>query len=417
MLVKKSKKLNIIFYYTPKNKYNLRALLTSIELNSYLRKNTKILFAYNNHSLHRIINTISNEEKTLLCVSLFSTQEEELKKLSHIRKENLFKICGGPLATFNPQKILQHNFDFAFSGEGEENFPIFLKHLLFNQHPLNIGGISYLHNGAFVKYNNHSVIDINKYPPVSFVYRKFGPIELTRGCKYNCLFCSTPALFKHKVRHRESSIIIESIKRMVRYGYNHIRFITPNALGYMAKDNKPNIAAIENLLLNTKKHVGKEGKIFFGSFPSEVRPEFVNKEVMKVLKNFVNNDNIVIGAQSGSNTTLKKIQRCHTKEDVLKAMTYIKEAGFKPYIDFILGLPNQKEEEIMEDMEFIKHIIKLGARPHIHYFLPLAGSKLANSHPQPLNKYVFKLLNKWEAEGKIFGSWRSQMKIAMNIQK
>jgi B12-binding domain/radical SAM domain protein len=261
------------------------------------------------------------------------------------------------------------------------------------------------------KLEKASCVDINKYLPISTFWRRFGPLELTRGCFYRCKFCATASLFSLKVRHRNIEVITETVKLMLKYGYNQIRFLSPNAFSYFSKGKRPNLEAIEMLLKKTRELIGKKGKIFFGSFPSEVRPEFVNERVIKLVKKFVDNDNIVIGVQTASNSLLKKIERTHTKEEGLEATRIILKEGFKAYVDIIFGFPQETFEDRIETIKYMQEIIKMGAKPHLHYFLPLPGSAFYKKMPAPLEKEVLKILNRWEAEGKIFGCWRNQMRL------
>jgi radical SAM superfamily enzyme YgiQ (UPF0313 family) len=204
---------------------------------------------------------------------------------------------------------------------------------------------------------------------------------------------------------------------MVKYGYNQIRFLSPNAFSYFSKGKKINLEMIENLLKKTRELIGKKGKIFFGSFPSEVRPEFINKEVIKLIKKFVDNDNIVVGVQTASNRLLREILRSHTKEEGLEATKIVLEGGFKAYVDIIFGLPYETFEDRLETIKFMREIIKIGARPHLHYFMPLKGSAFFNMLPTSLEKEILKILNRWEAEGKIFGSWRNQLILSESLAK
>jgi len=71
-----------------------------------------------------------------------------------------------------------------------------------------------------------------------------------------------------------------------------------------------NLDAIEKLLEElSKKTRNIGGRIFLGSFPSEVRPEHVTEESIKLLRKYVANKSIIMGAQSGSEEILRRINR------------------------------------------------------------------------------------------------------------
>ena len=81
-----------------------------------------------------------------------------------------------------------------------------------------------------------------------------------------------------------------------------------NAFSYGSKDGRElNLSELENLLYSVKKLLGNKGRIFFGSFPSEVRPEHVTEETLLLAKQYINNDNLIIGVQTGSKSLLDSI--------------------------------------------------------------------------------------------------------------
>jgi len=404
----------LIFYYSKENKHSLRYLLASLEKNKFLLKNTDFLFAYNENDLKDLLKRTHFYKKRIICFSFFSTQiEDVLKIIGYLKKEkNLIKIIGGALSSFCYERLLKMGFDYAFIGEAEDTFPLFLERIIKEEDINDLEGIAYKKERLFLKRRTKNV-DINKYLPVSRYFKKMGHIEITRGCTFKCKFCSTPALFK-SMRHRNLEVIFEAVKIMKEFNFCDIRFLSPNAFSYFCLKKTPNLEMIEKLLKGTRKIIKNEGKIFFGSFPSEVRPDFINKEIIKLLKKFVDNDNIIIGAQSGSNRLLKLLNRGHTKEEVIEAVRITKEE-FKVYVDIILGFPQENYEDRKETIAFIKELMKLGAKIHLHYFLPLAGTPLFLEKPTPLEKEIRKQIERWEGEGKIFGQWRKQLELSLKL--
>ncbi|KKK81393.1 hypothetical protein LCGC14_2813900 [marine sediment metagenome] len=74
-----------------------------------------------------------------------------------------------------------------------------------------------------------------------------------------------------------------------------IRFITLNAFSYGSKDGKElDLDQIEELLSNTREIIRKQGRIYFGTFPSEVRPEHISQESLELVLKYANNENITM---------------------------------------------------------------------------------------------------------------------------
>lgn len=209
---------------------------------------------------------------------------------------------------------------------------------------------------------------------------------------------------------------MDCIKILKRQCSTYYRFISPNAFSYGSEDGKNiNYEKLESLLSRIRTLVGKKGKIFFGSFPSEVRPEHINHDTIKILKQYADNDNLVIGAQSGSQRVLDYIQRGHDIESIYQAVEATYQAGLKVNVDFIFGLPGENDEDILSTLKVIKDLNKSGARIHAHTFIPLPQTPFKNEKASKINPALRKELNKLCSKGIIYGEWLKQEKIAAKI--
>ena len=205
---------------------------------------------------------------------------------------------------------------------------------------------------------------------------------------------------------------------MKRENLTDIRFISPNAFSYGSKDGKiVNIRKIEELLFNVRKIIKKSGRLFFGSFPSEVRPEHVTKDTIDLILKFANNDNLIIGAQSGSQRMLDLCHREHSIEDVINAVELSVDAGLKINVDFIFGLPNENEDDVKKTIEMMEIITKKGAKIHTHAFIPLPQTPFALKKATPINEKLKKVINNLNSRGLAFGEWKSQEKLAIKISQ
>ncbi len=323
-----------------------------------------------------------------------------IDEVDKLKQKGYTLIAGGPHVTANPQGMLNLGFDYVFIGDGEENIVKFLS----GERPANriFDGIS-------------KRINLDDYPPICEEKRLFMPIEISRGCPFNCGYCQTPRLAGKLVRHRSIEQIVEYEKISVKYGKTVARFITPNAFGYMSKNGvTPNLQAIDELLFKVKSTGVTE--IYFGTFPSDVRPESVTDEAVKIIKKYVNHDYIVIGAQSGSNRILEMIQRGHTVEKVEEALEILAQNGFYAKVDFIFGFPFETKEDVEETFNFIEKIVKkYNAKIHAHTFMPLPGTPLWSAGPGILKDYHYKFLGKLASQGILDGYWAKQEQLAKKV--
>ena len=155
--------------------------------------------------------------------------------------------------------------------------------------------------------------------------------------------------------------------------------------------------------------------IYFGSFPSEVRPENVSAEALALVTRYTANDNIVFGAQTGSPRLLKGLRRGHTVEDAYRATELALQAGLKPIVGFIFGLPGETEEDQRLSLRLIEDLAAMGATIHSQAFMPLPGTPLAHAPPGSVIPEVESILGRLSKDGLHIGQWRKQEELAAMI--
>ena len=88
----------------------------------------------------------------------------------------------------------------------------------------------------------------------------------------------------------------------------------------------------------------------------EINPGTVDKQKLLDYKN-IGINRLSIGVQSNSNTLLNDIGRIHSYEEFLSTYNLAREIGFNNInLDFIIGLPNQKDEDIDNLIKEIKRL-------------------------------------------------------------
>jgi radical SAM superfamily enzyme YgiQ (UPF0313 family) len=176
-----------------------------------------------------------------------------------------------------------------------------------------------------------------------------------------------------------------------------------------------NLEAVKELLGSVRAIVGPEGRIFFGTFPSEVRPEHVSREALDLLKRYVDNDNLVIGGQSGSQAVLDRSRRGHNVGDIVRAAQLSVDAGFHPNVDLLFGLPGETDDDVAHTLELARRLTDLGARIHSHTFMPLPGTPFRDQAPGFLDALTRRELGRLASQGKAYGEWQGQMDVAARL--
>lgn len=395
----------LILRKTRENRYTLPTLMGGLEEKGWTRK-IKITTA---ESLGELKEKI-RPKITLVGYSFMTPWlikvKEEVETLRKTYQEQIFIIAGGPHATADPQGTWKLGFDFVFAGEAEEAWPEFVEQFFGGRLPT---------EKIIRPRNKRGYTPF--FPPYFREDNFFAPLEITRGCPYGCAFCQTPRLFGNSLRHRALENLAHHLRKAAYFGYHRCSFISPNALAYGAEENnRPNLSALRELFYLCKN--AGINKINFGSFPSEVRPDWITMEALELIKKFCHNRTIVLGVQSGSNTLLQKLHRGHTAEKALEAVRFIYQAGFLPHVDFIFGFPEESKEDRLLSINLAGRMIKeYGAKIHAHSFLPLPGTPLFYKEPSSMDEQTKNTLIDWEKKKKLDGWWKEQEIMAWEIIK
>jgi B12-binding domain/radical SAM domain protein len=295
-------------------------------------------------------------------------------------------IAGGPHATACWRQVTDYA-DYVVVGEGEYLLPELLSRIR-DGRPVSLPGIATRDTCI----PPASTVILDAYPAFS---RMKGYVEISRGCPFSCAYCQTPRIFGTVIRHRSVESIVKYASR-----YRDARFVTPNAFAYGSDGTRPHPGRLRELLSALRN------TIYFGTFPSEVRPEFITEETLGLVTRYCANTAIQFGAQSGSNAVLQRIGRGHTVEDVVAAVELCTGAGLTPVVDIIVGFPFESDDDQRATADLVRWISRYG-KIHAHSFLPLPGTPLAQSAPRPLSRDLSRLLGSLALGGKLTGSWRS----------
>lgn len=336
-------------------------------------------------------------------------------------------VCGGVHATAEPEATLRSGFDLVAVGEGEQLVRELVVCLQSGGDATTLPGIASLRDahpsraseagvlvpdGTLRKNGRADRIALDDFPPFGPDHDRFGPIEITRGCIYACRFCQTPYFAGAAFRHRS----VENVRHWVRYlvgrGFRDLRFLTPTSLSYGTRTAEPDLAAVEHLLATVRAEIGPERRLWFGTFPSEVRPEHVTPESLALLRRYVSNRALIVGGQSGSDRVLEHSMRGHDASVVERAVALCIEHGFVPHVDFLLGLPGEDEGDVEATLSMMDRLVQRGAKVHGHTFLPLPGTPFQKAAAGALTPEVRLRLKQLASKGQLYGQWEQQEETA-----
>lgn len=331
--------------------------------------------------------------------------------------EEALHVAGGVHATAEPLATLQAGFDLVAVGEGEHTTVEIVAAIASGSDPRALVGTAHLDpaSGRLVSHGPGERMALDQYPAVNLRYFKWNALEITRGCVYACSFCQTPYMFKARFRHRSVENVRHHVDELRARGLHFVRFLTPTSLSYGSSGTEPDLDAVDALLATVRDGAGAGAKVFFGTFPSEIRPEHITPRALAILARWCDNRTLVIGGQSGSDRILELTRRGHTVDDVVRAVELSVAAGFRPDVDFLLGLPGEEEVDRIASMKLAERLVNMGARIHSHAFMPLPGTPLRDAAPSPIEPETVRAMERLEARGKAYGHWRKQLVTADDL--
>jgi B12-binding domain/radical SAM domain protein len=329
-----------------------------------------------------ILHPADKPEEDVTCYSLNSLNESRYR--DEISASESITIVGGPHATACPREVAEYA-DYVVVGEGEFTLPRLLGNIERGA-DVKIPGVA---TSGFFRQADTCVF-LSAYPAFS---QTRGFVEISRGCPFSCGYCQTPHIFGHCMRHRSIDAIADYANR-----YRHARFVSPNAFAYGSDGIHPRFDKIEKLFLRLKN------SIYFGTFPSEVRPEFICGESLSLIVKYCSNTRLHFGAQSASDSVLERLRRGHTADDVIHAVELCTEFSITPVVDFIVGIPFETDEDQLQTLDMIRWVARFGS-VHVHRFLPLPGTPLAGTTARSLLPETEKICGKLALSGRLTGSW------------
>lgn len=265
-------------------------------------------------------------------------------------------ICGGPHVSTMPE-VLDPVFDVAILGEGEETFAELVRlwqdQGAFNPHDLRkIPGLLF-HNeeGQLEQTPKRAPIkdlDSIPFPDRELIHHKWSSrgglanMMTSRGCPYDCSFCSTIHHWGRGFRYPSNEYVIREIE-MLREQYDPSEILIFDDLFNV---NKKRVVDLCRMIHERKLHEGVEFRCF-------VRANLLDDEVMEAMAS-VNNTVLNIGFESGSDDMLFKLNKkgCTIKEND-EAIRLGRKYGVTFSSCFIMGTPGEQRDDILANFDFV----------------------------------------------------------------
>jgi radical SAM superfamily enzyme YgiQ (UPF0313 family) len=207
-------------------------------------------------------------------------------------------------------------------------------------------------------------LDSPEVPFVPDLPAPFLTIIAGRGCKYNCSFCQ-PAerlLFGRQVRKRSPANIVAELT-LLRDQYHFASFMFHDDC---LTENREWVLEFCDLY-----EAGGFTQPFFCQSRADIiaqNEDMVRRMVEVGLRGYF------IGFESGNDRVLKFMRKGTTREKNLAAARICKKYGIKIWANYMLGIPTETKEEVMDTLSMLKEIDPDWYSPA--FYTPHPGSDL-----------------------------------------
>ena len=304
----------------------------------------------------------------LVGITAMTTKIASAMKITEIVKEynaKCYVVVGGAHPTIAPDDLLcSDNVDFICRGESEYSFLGLVNILDEKNTNRNIGnndnetnslkaisGISYKLKGKIV--HNDISKNIDNLDAIPYPARKslmhiekyssedIGMILTSRGCPYSCSYCFHP-FGGNAVKYRSIDNILGEIEEVkLKYGSYQISIKDDS---FTVK--KSHVINFCEALIKNKIKI---------NWDCTTRVNLVDEDLLKLMKKSGCNV-IKVGVESGSKRILKDTNKGISHEQIRKAAKLFNKLGIFWTAYFMLGLPQETKDDMVQTYEFMKEI-------------------------------------------------------------
>lgn len=199
-------------------------------------------------------------------------------------------------------------------------------------------------------------------------------IKIQEGCNRYCTYCIIPYA-RGPVRSRKPEDVIDEVKTLAKNGFKEVVLTGIHVASYGLDLENITLADIIEQVHSVE---GIERIRFSSMEPKAVDDEFVSRmaKLPKVCEHYH------LSLQSGSDITLKRMNRRYTSEEYAAACERLRKAFPNVAIttDIIVGFPTETEENFRESYDFAERM-RL-SKIHVFPYSPKTGTPAAKIRPQ-----------------------------------
>jgi magnesium-protoporphyrin IX monomethyl ester (oxidative) cyclase len=286
-----------------------------------------------------------------------------------------------------PEACLENaDVDFVLIGEPENTVSELVEALEVGKHDFkDIAGLGFRENGKAVLNAKRAIIEnldslpfparhllpmdvyaqaVKQNPLRGEIYKPYTIVITSRGCPYNCVFCSNCIVWGKQWRPRSPKNVVDELEQIIKtFGIEQVDFSDDN----MTLDRQRMVEICDLIV--------QRGLRFDWFTPNGIRADSLDEALLHKMK-AAGCKKIRIAPESGVqrivNDVIKKDQDLKAVE---QAVVLCKKVGIKVGCFFVIGLIGETKADIEKTIEFAYKLRTLGADTFIFSIaMPLYGT-------------------------------------------
>ncbi len=338
-------------------------------------------------SFDEIVGRIAPETTIIGLNCMFSTLWPLTNRLAlRVREKfpHALMVLGGEHGTAVPDHVLTHSpFDVVVLGEGEETFVELIRAYDVGSRFHEVKGIAFRDSGTVVKTGLSPrkkdvdvipVPDWDSFPIEGYISRhqingvnlgRSMPLLATRGCPYQCTFCSNPAMWTQRWIPRNPKLVADEMQLLKRrYGVTNFDFQDLTAI------------IKRQWIIDFCRELIRRDLGVTWQMPSGTRAEVFDEEVADLLYRSGCRA-LAFAPESGSPEILKIVKKQVDLPKMLTSMRIAVKRGLKLSCFIVIGFPDDTPATLRQTMRLVRRMAVLGVHDvSVSKFVPYPGSEL-----------------------------------------
>lgn len=338
----------------------------------------------------RLVQLVQEEGPQIVGFSLvFQGYFSRLSQLIHSLRRNGVRshfTLGGHLASVEPALCLTkiRGLDTVVRGEGELTLLELFRGVELPASWSGIKGLAYRRNGSVVLTPPRPLISdldslpfsLRKKPMVRFRDVGICPVLSSRGCFYDCAFCSIQSFYRicpgPQRRSRSPGNIADELYRLFEEDNVRVFIFRDDDLCTRGSLQRKWIDDFTRLL--RRRQLDK--KVFWRI---SCRIDEVDREVLLRLMD-AGLGVLYLGIESGNEVGLKVLNKRYSVADIHRALDTLVDIGLPFDYGFMMFDPSSTLGSIRENLDMLVHIGRIGDVPiQFTKMIPYRGTPIANS--------------------------------------